>query len=480
MILPQQKENTQPDKPVDLRPRKERRPEILKQRKLITKVRKKLGIDEVQYEASESSITSYGAAKEVKDFLCVMNLEHIFTSTVQFNQRKSTYSPQLLSQLVIEQKILGIHRIENSVSLDADSGYLKLHGLDNYPDPETIRDHLEKYDPAKLVQLNSVNKQLLETIARIIGSRYITLHVDSTVLTVFGNQEQSAKGYNPRYKGRKSYCLKTCTIEELNLVLYIELCPGSDVSATDFSSFFTECMKTIPATWVVKEVKLDKGYYSESIIHTLEDSCLDYTIAAKQYAPLKRHIKDQLEVTFDDVESERYKVVETFFRPDTWAAPRRFIVARMLDSRKKKDAQGELFAELYYREQALVTNKESSPAAIHSEYNQRACCENIIKELQYGFAITKAPSMKYEANAAYTLLAAIGYNLINAMKLMVLPQHWKNKTVATLRKLFIQLPGRLVNRSGKAIMRLSERYRHVFELEQLQENILLLAMKFTI
>ena len=207
-------------------------------------------------------------------------------------------------------------------------------------------------------------------------------------------------------------------------------------------------MKTIPSNWVVKEVKLDKGYYSENIITILEDHCLDYTIAAKKYISLKRHVKDQLEVTFDDVESERYKVADTFFRPDTWTAPRRFIVARMLDTRKKKDAQGELFAEFYYREQALVTNKDSSPITIHSEYNQRACCENINKELQYGFDLTKAPSLKYEANAAYAMLATIGYNLINAMKLMVLPKSWKSKTIAALRKLFIQIPGRLVNRGG--------------------------------
>jgi hypothetical protein len=29
--------------------------------------------------------------------------------------------------------------------------------------------------------------------------------LDSTVVTVFGNQEGAAVGYNPRYRGKKSY-----------------------------------------------------------------------------------------------------------------------------------------------------------------------------------------------------------------------------------------------------------------------------------
>jgi len=477
MIIPSKTEVT---KIIDTRPRKERRLETVEQNKLIRKLRRKLGIDPLQYEATDSHITSYATMKEVHDFFKVIGFADMFNNTVEFNQRKSPYPPQLVSQCVIEQKIMGIHRIENSDNLDTDNIYLKLHNLAKYPDPETIRDHLEKYDSTKLEQLNNLNKQLLDKIAFFIGPRYINLHFDSTVLTVFGEQEKAQKGYNPRYKGRKSYCLKTCTIEDLNLVVYIDLCPGDDVSATNFSSFFSACMDAIPSNWVVKEAKLDKGYFSEKVVKLFEDNCLEYTIAAKKYTPLKAHIKDQLEVSFDDVESEKYKAVETFFRPDSWAAPRKFIIARVLDSHLKKNKQGELFPELYYREQALVTNKESSPIETYYEYNKRAGCENINKELQYGFDLTKAPSLKYEANAAHAMLATIGYNLIIAMKLMVLPETWKSKTIATLRKLFIHIPGRLVNLSGKATMRLSERYKYILELKQIQNNILFLGMRLAL
>lgn len=68
MILTQEKQETQIHNPVDTRPRRERRPEIIKQRKLIDKVRRKLGISKVQYEASDPNITSYATAKEVIDF----------------------------------------------------------------------------------------------------------------------------------------------------------------------------------------------------------------------------------------------------------------------------------------------------------------------------------------------------------------------------------------------------------------------------
>jgi hypothetical protein len=34
--------------------------------------------------------------------------------------------------------------------------------------------------------------------------------LDSTVVTVFGNQEDAAVGYNPRYRGKKSYDPLVC------------------------------------------------------------------------------------------------------------------------------------------------------------------------------------------------------------------------------------------------------------------------------
>jgi len=57
-------------------------------------------------------------------------------------------------------------------------------------------------------QLHRVNDRLLqEFIHRPKHRSRLILDLDSTVLTVFGHQEGTAVGYNPRYRGKRSYSL---------------------------------------------------------------------------------------------------------------------------------------------------------------------------------------------------------------------------------------------------------------------------------
>ena len=65
---------------------------------------------------------------------------------------------------------------------------------------------------------------------------------DAKVITVYGDQEGAAEGYNPHKNGRKSYHMKVCTIEPFGFILAIRLEPGNAVSNTDFSEFYRKCI----------------------------------------------------------------------------------------------------------------------------------------------------------------------------------------------------------------------------------------------
>jgi hypothetical protein len=51
--------------------------------------------------------------------------------------------------------------------------------------------------------------------------------LDSTVVTVFGHQEQAEVGYNPRYRGKRSYNPLLCLEANSSLLWDAELRPGN-------------------------------------------------------------------------------------------------------------------------------------------------------------------------------------------------------------------------------------------------------------
>src|ERR1043165_4093895 len=110
--------------------------------------------------------------------------------------------------------------------------------------------------------------------------------------------------------------------------------------------------------------------------------------------------------------SSRTQVAEVFYE-GTKGRQRRMVLIRH-EIRQKKRAGGKLLIECPgYRFQALVTNLpvRVQPLEIWLEYNGRAGIENVIKELDYGFGLSKLCCKKFWATEAALSLAVLTYNL---------------------------------------------------------------------
>jgi hypothetical protein len=96
-----------------------------------------------------------------------------------------------------------------------------------------------------------------------------------------------------------------------------------------------------------------------------------------------------------------------------WPQPRRLILIRHRQAdrpeaggKKLIDVPGHVF-------QALVTSLPPStpPLEVWRDYNGRADCENVIKELQQGFALPTLCLESFWATEAALSLATLTYNL---------------------------------------------------------------------
>ena len=66
----------------------------------------------------------------------------------------------------------------------------------------------------------------------------------------------------------------------------------------------------------------------------------------------------------------------------------------------------------------------------------------------------------------------MSYNLALIFKTFVLSEEWSKAKTSTLRKKLINIPGRLVNRSGKMVMRLIEGFPYIEVLRYVKERLI--------
>ena len=431
-----------------------------------------LNLSDFKYVADDRNMTFSAGGSQIIDFVKVTGLERSLREHVQIGKRHSIYRSETLSQLLILQNILGYDRIENSRRMDQDMILKSKLDLERYPDPETFRDELEKYTEENIDQLFLVNGDLLRVLRLVTAPQEVDLHYDTKVITVYGDQEKAEIGYNPHKNGRKSYLMKVCTLEPFGFILAIRLEPGDTVSATGFLEFHRQCLAVVPQDhFVVRTVRLDRGFFAEHMIESFEGDCLFFEVVAKQYASIKRWIAAMPEEDFEPFYPDGMVNGASFsFALDNWEHMRDFIVVR---KQVLYDTEGQAYLFPRWQYQVICHNQtDMSPKEVWEDYNQRARIELTIRDLQYDHFITKVPTGRFNSNFAYFWHCVLAFNLLLIFKKFVLTGDLKKARTSTLRKELIAVPGRLVNRSGRMMMRMMTGFPYINILQAVKERLL--------
>jgi len=433
---------------------------------------KQRGLTDYDYVADDRNQTFSAIAPLLIDFLNVVGITSGLDQHVNLRKRHSTYRPNELSGLLIMLNLLGIDRIENCRALNPDQVLLNELGLPRIPDPQTLRDELERYHEDNITELFWVNREMLMMLKHLTLAQEVDLHFDAKVITVFGDQEQAKVGYNPRYPGRKSYHLKVCTLEPFGFIVAVHLQPGNAVSSSGFVDFYKTCVAAIPQDhFVIKTVRVDSGFFFEDGIEAFEADYIFFEVVAKKNVSFKKWIAEHIrEEDYQPFGPDETIAGAAFtYRLDSWRKPREFVVVRKLQQFGSK-GQAELFPT--YRYQVICHNQpDMTPQEVWQDYNQRARCELNIRDLDYDHFVTNVPSGQFLSNFAWFWHCVLAHNLMVIFRRFLLPKNWASARTSTLRKQLINVPGRLVNLSGRMTMRLIQGFPHVRVFAYVKERL---------
>jgi hypothetical protein len=271
------------------------------------------------------------------------------------------------------------------------------------------------------------------------------LDLDSTrLLHEDGHQEGVQVGYTRL--GTKP-CLHPllAVLEEPKLVANFWLRPGNCGCANNVVPFTLEVLASLPTYVRLRLVRGDSGFCEARWLALLESQHLPYIVVARLLRPLARLCRQ--ETIWQPSEVPGTEVAEVWHRELGWERERRLILVRHRVEEKERPGGKKLLDVPGYLFQALVTNLPVAvaPIEVWRQYNPRAGCEGVIKQLDADFALDKLCLKQFFATEAAMVLAVLAYNLC-----ILFQRHlgWLDRVTAATLRFRLFTTGGIISRSG--------------------------------
>ena len=398
-----------------------------------------------------TGLTHFGGIYFFHEFLRVLQVRRFLTQNLDYHRRNQRYSLSQMILALIYPLVLGLDRLETASFLRSNGTFQYLTGLQSFPDPQTLRRFLIQAPDSFLRQIHRANDRLLQNFIHLPEHRSrLILDLDSSVVTVFGRQENAEVGYNPRYRGKRSYNPLLCLEANSSYFWDAELRPGNAGTWDGSVELMATCFVNIPRDIRELRVRADAGFGFNPVLEILEARATQYVVVARLTQAFKRLLPG---LRYESV-NRQWEMAEFEHRPHGWPAARRFVVARRFIP--GEEAQTTLFTLGRYMYRAWVTNMHLTPAGIWHFYDGRAGMEPRICELREDFALRKIPTASFAANALYLEIIRLAYNLVTAFQRNCLQESWQTLTLGRLRYKLFFLPGELTRPQNRPVLRLKE------------------------
>jgi hypothetical protein len=317
------------------------------------------------------------------------------------------------------------------------------------PAPSTLGTFLRAFTFGHVRQLD---KLLGESLVRAWragagpGEGRLVIDVDSFVGEVCGRLKQGA-AYG--YTKLLGYHPLLATRADTREVLHIRLRAGSANPQKGILRFTDELIARVARAGAsgVKVLRADSGFWNNKVFKRLEQAGWQYSIGVRMQQGIREAVEAIEEAAWQPiaypVEGEA-QIAETSYRG------RRLIVRRT----RLVGAQAQLWPD--WRHFAFITNRSEEITLVEREHREHAVVEQVVADLKEQ-ALAHFPSGEFNANGAWTVLAALAHNLLRWTQSLGLPDATV-RAARTLRRRWLQIAGRLTRHGRTWTLHLPARW----------------------
>jgi hypothetical protein len=377
-----------------------------------------------------------------------LGLEQLVNETIDLSGRPGGARPGRKVLTLCHAMHLGADSIDDCDVLRCGrTGLVLGHGV---LAPSTLGTFLRSFTFGHVRQLDRV---LAESLRRAWaagagpGEERLVIDLDSFVGEVHGYEKEGAcYGYTRELGYHPLLATRAGTDE----TLHVRLRKGSANTQRGAERFVDELIARVRRAGAAGEILLraDSGFWNKKITAGLRAKGCLYSIGVRVTKPVAAAIDaipDQGWRRLDDYpETGEAEIAETTLGDD------RLIVRRV----RTLDSQQQLFAT--WQHFAFITNRDEPLEQAEAEHREHAVVELVIRELK-DQALRHFPSGRFNANAAWTVIACLAHNLLRWSELLGLPNERRSRA-RTLRRRLLALPGRLTRTARRWTLHLPARW----------------------
>jgi len=407
-----------------------------------------VGLDGLQVEFDDERVVSEAGIVLVATLAERLGVEALAARLIRLRRdRPGAANAGRKVMALLFAMVLGADSIDDADVLRAGRTRRLLGGW--LPAPSTLGTFLRAFTFGHVRQLD---KLLADSLTRAWkagagpGSGRLVIDVDSFVGEVCGYKKQGA-GYG--YTRVFGYHPILATRADTREALHIRLRKGSANTQKGIKRFCEELIARVERAGAsgTKLIRADSGFWNTKVFELLEARGWQYSIGVRNIRKVKAAVEAIPETAWMSIPyptGGEAQIAETIY------GERRLIVRRT----RLLGPQAELWPD--WRHFAFVTNRSEDIALVEAEHRDHAVVEQVIADLK-DQALQHFPSGHFYANAAWTVLAALGHNLLRWTQLLGLPDTTV-RAARTLRRRLLSIPGRLTSHARGWTLHLPARW----------------------
>jgi hypothetical protein len=370
-----------------------------------------------QFDTCTERLSPFGGLLVLIKFIDLINLKQIFDSTYNEPSRQPKLDHYSMVIGIVMLLFIGFNRVWHFVYVRVDALLCGFFRLTRLPAASTFWRYLDSLGINQAQSFLAINSLMRERVWRLadIGYCQIRINIDTTVETIYGNQQGGRKGHNTKNRGKKGYRPVLCFIEETSEYLFGYLRKGETLSGKEAAKIIREINSHLPGCVQYVILRADGEFLSWQSVEAAIESGFEFIIGNKGcnppfdpdgwYRPWKRK----------DIEFN-----SCLYEPMGWGQPCRFVAMRIPKEQKRvsnEPLQCHLFKDDRYVYRIFCTNLSGKTHKVIAEYDKRASVENLVGEAKRE-GLDAIPSAKFKNNYAFFQIVMLAYNMWRYMKIM--------------------------------------------------------------
>jgi hypothetical protein len=370
------------------------------------------------YETCTEQLSPFGGLLALIKFFDLVHFEELFNSTYQKPSRDPKMGHHAMMAGILMLLFIGFNRIWHFFYVRLDAMLCGFFRVNQLPVASTFWRYVNSLGINQAKSLLKLMSSLRERVWKLCGYSYIRqvrVNLDTTVETIYGDQQGGRKGHNTKNRGKKGYRPVLGFIEETREYLCGKLRRGETLSGEEAADIIRDIRTYLPSWVQYVLIRADGEFLSWEAIQAAVDSGFRFIIGNKGcrpvfdpnawYRPRKR-------------EDAEYNTC--YYQPGGWGQAMRFVAMRIPKEKKEvsnRPIQCQLFKDDRYVYRIFCTNLAGKAHHVIDEYDKRADVENLIGEAKRE-GLEAIPSARFKNNYAFFQIVMLAYNIWRYMKIV--------------------------------------------------------------